>query len=52
MKNKLAVVSTRDYMDEAIAKDIISAVDRNINIDIEWGYTAQMIKEAFKILRR
>lgn len=36
VKNKLAVVPTRDYMDEAIAKDIISAIDRNINIDIEW----------------
>jgi len=34
--NKLAVVPTRDYVDEAIAEDIIAAIDRNINIDVEW----------------
>jgi osmotically-inducible protein OsmY len=33
--NQLAVVPTRDYVDEAIAEDIIAAIDRNINIDAE-----------------
>ena len=34
--NQLAVVPTQNYVDEAIAEDIIAAIDRNINIDAEW----------------
>jgi len=34
--NKLAVVPTRKSADKAIAEDIVAALDRNINVDVEW----------------
>jgi osmotically-inducible protein OsmY len=34
--NKLSVVPTRKNADKEIAEDIVAALDRNINVDVEW----------------
>jgi osmotically-inducible protein OsmY len=33
--NKLAVVPTKDFIDQAIADDIVSAIDRSLSVDAE-----------------
>jgi osmotically-inducible protein OsmY len=35
VNNKLAVVPTKDFIDQAIADDIVSAIDRSFNVDVE-----------------
>jgi len=35
VSNKLTIVPTKDFMDEQIANSIISAMDRNLNVDAE-----------------
>jgi osmotically-inducible protein OsmY len=34
--NKLSVIPTHKNADKEIAKDIVAALDRNINVDVEW----------------
>lgn len=35
VSNKLSIVPTKDYVDKDIAKDIVSAMIRNLNVDAE-----------------
>lgn len=35
VSNKLSIVPTKDFVDEQIANSIVSAIDRNLNIDAE-----------------
>lgn len=35
ISNKLSIVPTKDFIDEQIANNIISAMDRNLNVDVE-----------------
>lgn len=35
ISNKLSIVPTQDFIDERIANNIVSAIDRNLNVDAE-----------------